>query len=326
MLSLDARILKLLRGANRPLTLAEIAKVTQSVPQLIELRLQELAAAGYQFEQQPHLGCRLISAPDRLIADDLHGLLEDCPLAREILVFSETGSTSDVAAQLGRNGAAEGLIVFAEHQTSGRGRLGRKWDSMSHQGLWFSMLLRPALPPHLWTRLTTWAAVAVAEAIEELIQIPATIKWPNDVFINGKKAAGILIETFFASERFAVAGIGLNVNQEQFPDFLPNAISLRQAGGTSLDRQQAAATLIRHLDHFYWRAADDFDGILQKARVRSHLLGKWIEIQNANEKITGVAEDLNENGELILRIPDGTLRFLSGGEVTVASMRPVPYQ
>ena len=96
---------------------------------------------------------------------------------------------------MAREGAAEGLVIFAETQTAGRGRLGRRWESDSHKGLWFSVLLRPRFSTALWTRIATWAAVAIAEAIEAETACRAQIKWPNDIYIGGKKVTGILIES-----------------------------------------------------------------------------------------------------------------------------------
>ena len=159
-----------------------------------------------------------------LNAEALGALL---PLARrvgrEILVLAETGSTNDVAAQLGRAGAPEGLVVFAERQTAGRGRLGRKWESAAHKGLWFSLLLRPTFALADWARLTTWAAVGIARGLEEALPgFRAAVKWPNDIYLLGKKAVGILCESVAGPGGYAVVGIGVNVNhtREDFPQEL----------------------------------------------------------------------------------------------------------
>ena len=112
----------------------------------VEAGLARLRGAGFDIESKPGLGCRLLAAPDRVIADELYSRLDGCSLAREILVFEETSSTNDVAAKLGRQGHAAGVAVFAERQSAGRGRFGRRWVSPGHEGLWFSLLLRPALP------------------------------------------------------------------------------------------------------------------------------------------------------------------------------------
>lgn len=222
MKTLDARLLALLRETAVHQPVGECAAQLHATPAQIRERLAGLRMAGYEIEDRPGLGLRLIAAPDRLIADDLSAQLGACGLVREIVVFAETGSTNDCAAQLGRQGAPGGQVIFAERQTSGRGRFGRRWDSASHRGLWFSMLLRPSLAVPQWPRLTTWAAVAIAMAIEKQTGERAMIKWPNDVFVGGRKVAGILIES--GADRggapFAVVGIGVNVNHEA-GDFPP---------------------------------------------------------------------------------------------------------
>ena len=208
MKSLDARILRVLRAASVHLPGADIARETDSTAQLIESRIAELRAAGYDIEKRPHLGYRFVAAPDRLIADDFAAALAGSRLAREILVFAKTGSTNDLAAKLGRGGAAEGLVIFAEQQTAGRGRLGRRWQSESHKGLWFSLLLRPRFALPLWTRLTTWAAVAVAEGIEETVKCRAMIKWPNDIYVDGKKRSASSRKVSWTNRRSTLPWLG----------------------------------------------------------------------------------------------------------------------
>jgi BirA family biotin operon repressor/biotin-[acetyl-CoA-carboxylase] ligase len=323
-MTVDARILRALRKAEQHLTQSELAGETQTSPAELANRIAELNAAGYEIEFQPHLGYRLISSPDRLIADDLTAMLDGTRIGREILVFHETSSTNDVAARLGRSGSAEGVVVFAERQTAGRGRLGRKWESASHKGLWFSILLRPGIPYSEWARLTTWAAVAIARALERVLPgCHAAVKWPNDIHLNGKKAVGILFENVAAgSSSFAVAGIGVNVNhtQEDFPEeFAWRATSLREVAGHSLDRQQVTVALLQELDRLYDAAQNDFAVILAEAEARSCVLGHWIEVQGVTGKISGQAEALDPDGSLRIRLADGRTMAVSGGEVTVAS-------
>ena len=139
MKSVDTGILRLLRGTSGHLPAVELAKTLSVAPEIIAAGIAELKTAGYDIEEHPHFGYRFISAPDRLLACDLAGMLDGVRLAREILVFKKTDSTNDVAARMGRDGAEEGLVIFAEEQTAGRGRLGRRWESESHMGLWFSL-------------------------------------------------------------------------------------------------------------------------------------------------------------------------------------------
>jgi len=302
-------------------TNCELSERCETQPGKIASRIAALREAGYEIEEHPHFGFRLLAAPDRLIADDLAAMLDGCTLVREILVFQRTDSTNDVAAQLSRSGSAEGAIIFAEAQSAGRGRLGRKWDSPAHEGLWFSILLRPKIPIQEWTRLTTLAAVAIAQGIESVIENRAAIKWPNDIYLGDKKAVGILIESHAGENGFAVLGIGVNVNQTQFPGVLADrATSLRQFTGHVFDRQLVAVAILRELDALYPKMRDRFSEIVAAAEARSYLRGRKIECEFAGRRICGVAETLDENGALILRNPDGSTVTLHSGEATIASI------
>lgn len=327
MKSFDARLLSALREAGVHLPASDLATLMGEPAALVRQGIAELGAAGFEIEDRPGLGYRLLAAPDRLIADDLCSRLGPCPLIREILVFEETGSTNDVAAQRGRQGAAPGLAIFAERQKAGRGRFGRKWESASHRGIWFSLLLRPNLPMVQWPRLTSWAAVALASAIENETGLKATIKWPNDVYVEGKKVAGILIESGLDEngQPFAVVGIGLNVNHEQedFPEeLLSRATSLRIAAGEVQDRSAVAVAIFRELNRYYPRIEADFPAIVAQASARSFLLGRWIQLQAGEGLIAGVAEELDADGHLLLRQSDGSLHRLTAGEVTVVGSQP----
>ncbi len=322
MIPLDVRLLRALRETRVHLPAGDLAGQLGERADAILARLAALSAAGFEIEDRPGFGFLLTAAPDRLIADDLTARLGPCGIAREIVVFEETESTNEVGTQLGRQGAPGGLAIFAEHQTSGRGRFGRRWASASHCGLWFSLLLRPALPEALWARLTTWAAVGVAAAIEQSLGAKAVIKWPNDVFLGGKKVAGILAESGSDTNGcpFAVVGIGVNVNQTA-GDFPPElralAGSLREDTGTVIDRSALATAILRALDTRLPLLGGDFESVIAEARSRSFLLGRWIQVRAGEVVTEGMAEQLDENGQLLLRTADGSLTTLFAGEVTV---------
>lgn len=316
-LGVDARLLRTLRGAGIHLPSSELAAQIGASAEQVEQALGSLREAGFDFEKKPGLGWRLIGCPDRVIADDLWSRLPEGELVKEIIVFQETGSTNDVALRLGREGHAGGVAVFAERQTAGRGRFGRRWESVERAGLWFSMLVRPQWPVPEWALLTTWAGVAVARALDGFARKPVQLKWPNDVQIGGKKAAGILIESAVDSrgQMFAVVGIGVNVNQEEFPDELSDrAVSLRQVVGSAQDRAQVAAAILSELAT-NWPALDA-TALISEAASRSAILGSWIRLHSGAEIFEGMAENLDTTGRLLLRMPDGALRAMAAGEVT----------
>ena len=178
-------------------------------------------------------------------------------VGREIVVFRETDSTNDLAAQAGRDGVAEGIVFFAESQRAGRGRMGRQWVSPPGRNLLFSVLLRPAaVPAERWPELTFCAALAVAETAERFTGRTARVKWPNDVLVEGRKVAGVLLEAHHAQPPgFVVVGIGLNVLQgaEDFPPELRDrAGSLAMLGSADgWCRQEVAAFVLARLNDQY---------------------------------------------------------------------------
>lgn len=189
---------------------------------------------------------------DRLIAAELRAALKDCRIGNEIVVVEETGSTNDLAWEAAERGATGGFAVFAERQTKGRGQYGRRWESAPYQGLWLSVLLRPALTLRESPKLTSLLAEIVSATIAEETDCAPTIKLPNDIYIAGRKVAGVLVEGRTASDGsyVAVAGIGINVNQtiEDFPEELrATAGSLAMATGRPIARGKLAIALLHNL-------------------------------------------------------------------------------
>ncbi len=321
-LSLDARLLRELRATAVHLLPGDFADALGVPRGQITEAITRLRDAGFDIEEKPGIGCRLLASPDRLIADDLHARIGESTLVREILTFEKTSSTNDIAARLGREGHAGGLAIFAERQTAGRGRFGRRWDSAAHAGLWFSLLLRPKFPTPLWPRLTTWAGVSVAAAVERATGLRAQMKWPNDILVGGKKIAGILTECSSDATRsmFAVVGIGLNVNHDAMPsDIADRAASLRQLTGRALDRSALAAAILGELTARLPDVDAHFSNILDEAARRSTILGNWIRLDAADITFEGRAESLDAEGNLLLRLADGTLRTMTAGEVSSRS-------
>ena len=196
-----------------------------------------------------------MSPIDRLEAETLRAALSPCLIGREIVVLAQTTSTNDVVAQMAAE-HAEGLVVIAEKQTTGRGQYGRRWESAAGKGLWLSLLLRPEIAVADSGRISDFVARAIAATITEEIGVPATIKPPNDVYVNGCKVSGVLVEMRVETGGgyCAIAGLGLNVNQarDDFPPELrETAGSLALAAGHSLDRFALVVALLRRLDHDY---------------------------------------------------------------------------
>jgi BirA family biotin operon repressor/biotin-[acetyl-CoA-carboxylase] ligase len=193
---------------------------------------------------------------DSLVAEDLRADLGTAVIGHEIVVLERTGSTNDAILQIANANPREGLVVFAEHQTDGRGQRGNRWESAARKGLWFSILLVPRIALASSPRLTTWAAEAISAVIENKFSLAPTIKPPNDVQIDGRKVAGVVVEMRARAKaaHLAIVGIGVNVNQsrEDFPEELQDrAISLSMALGRHVNRQRFAIALLQELDRTY---------------------------------------------------------------------------
>ena len=202
---------------------------------------------------------------DQLIADQLKSELPNVVIGREIIVLQQTSSTNDAILQVispqeaavsSPASVTEGLVVFAEHQTAGRGQRGNRWESATGKGLWFSILLRPEIHLSNSGRLTIWAIEAITDVIRTEWNLEPAIKLPNDVQLFGRKVGGVLVEMRAQDKaaHVAVVGIGININQsrEDFPVKLQDqAISIAMAVGRQVDRQKFAKALLRNLDLTY---------------------------------------------------------------------------
>jgi len=324
-LSFDARILSALRAAGSgAVSGAELAQSLGVSRAAVWARIQELRSLGYDIAASPHLGYRLVSAPDVLHADDLIPRLGPVRvIGRDIRVFQETTSTNDIVEKLARDGLAEGVAVFAESQTRGRGRLGRPWVSPPARGLWFSVLLRPNLRPQEATQLTVVAATALLRGLRTFTGLPAEVKWPNDILVRGRKVAGILTELSAELDhiKHIILGIGVDVNLSisEFPPELRRvATSLRIESGRAWDRADLAIVLLRELDSDYARlAAGRFEEVADEWEAACSTLGRQVSVSWGEHRIRGRAEALDSDGSLLVRTQHGRLERVVGGDVTI---------
>jgi len=192
----------------------------------------------------------------RLEVEALRPALSECTIGREIVVLEETTSTSDALLQMATPNTREGLVLFAEHQTAGRGQRGNVWESAAGKGLWFSILLHPKIEIKDSARLTSWAADMVAATIRDSTFLNAIVQPPNDIYIDGRKVAGVLVEMRAQKNapHIAILGIGLNVNQtpRDFSEELrKRAVSLAMLRRRPLDRHLLAVALLQNLDRTY---------------------------------------------------------------------------
>lgn len=228
--------------------------------------------------------------------------------------FDTVGSTNDVARTLAWTGEPEGTVVVARTQTAGRGRMGREWVSPPG-GLWFSVILRPIAAPHDVPLLGLAAGVAASRGIERACGVQVGLRWPNDLIVARKKVGGILAEAG-PEIRWVVVGVGVNADPE--PDLLPEgATSLSAVVGEPVDRAALLRAILTEIETWYEAfRGEDRATILRQWRERSTTLGKRVRVYLPSGTYQGVAEALDEDGALILRLPDGRTKRIIAGEVT----------
>jgi BirA family biotin operon repressor/biotin-[acetyl-CoA-carboxylase] ligase len=324
-MSLDSQILRALRDAgSRSVSGAELSQQLHVSRAAIWARIESLRTLGYEIQASPHQGYRLCNAPDLLHADDL--LLRLGPtrvIGRDIRVFHQTTSTNDVIEKLARDGVKEGVVIFAESQSKGRGRLGRKWLSPAGKGLWFSILLRPEMCPPQAIQLTVASATAIRRAIEAVTTARAEIKWPNDILLGGKKVAGILTEMNAELDRirYVVLGIGIDMNlglADFPPELRKTATSLKLHLGRPVSRSDLAVAALRELDADYTRVCTgQFAAIANEWEAHCRTLGHEVAIRTGEREIRGRAESLGEDGALLVRTEHGHLEQVIGGDITL---------
>lgn len=327
-MTLDTQIIAALRSNTAGVSSSDLCNKLGITRAAIWARIESLRNQGYEIIASPHIGYRLVRSPDKLNADDLHAQIPSKQIiGRDLCVLEQTTSTNDEADRFARQGAREGLAVFAESQTRGRGRLGRIWSSPPRKGVWASILLRPPFTPAETTRITVMSAVSVARAIQQQTGLKPEIKWPNDILLKGRKTAGILTEMQAESDHvnYVILGIGLDVNQTQadFPaEVKPVATSLKIESGRAFSRTDIALALLRELDSDYRRlCAGKFSAIAEEWEGLCTTLGKEITVTVGNQQHRGRAESLDPSGALLLRTVFGRLERIIGGDVSIQKNR-----
>ncbi len=239
-------------------------------------------------------------------------------VGRRLLHHTSVSSTLDVARREAEGGAPEGTAVVAEEQTAGRGRLGRSWVSPAGANLYVTLVLRPSL--ERLRSLSMVASLAVAQAVETTTRLSPRIKWPNDLLVAGRKLAGVLIDTELSGQmpKYSLVGVGLNVNLDvqAIPEIASIATSLRQELGHEVSREEVLAAFLNRFEALY---VESERGTAVYEAWRSHLetLGRHVRVTSGDQVEEGLAEDVDAEGNLILRRPDQSRVTVVAGEVTL---------
>jgi BirA family biotin operon repressor/biotin-[acetyl-CoA-carboxylase] ligase len=284
-------------------------------------QIERLRRQGYRFEAVPRRGYRLIARPEKLDVARILRTLQTEWLGRSIKYLEQVDSTNTLAHQLVAKGEAQGTLIVAEEQLSGRGRMGRSWHSPAGKGIWMSFILRPDIPLLFTPQLTLLTAVAVCRAIRAVGSAEAGIKWPNDILIGGRKVCGILLETSAEEDRLlhVVAGIGVSVNltEDDYPPELRSiATSLLIETGRRVSREELLCRILQEWESlFSLYRAEGFSPVRTLWETLSVTLHRPVRSVTPQGVIEGTALALDESGALIVQTADGQLHKLYSGVV-----------
>jgi BirA family biotin operon repressor/biotin-[acetyl-CoA-carboxylase] ligase len=257
---------------------------------------------------------------DLMVSDEIKAGLGTEVLGRVIISYAQTSSTNDIAMELAADGMQEGTLVVAEGQTSGKGRRERRWISPVGTSILASLILRPPIATHEAHIVTLISAAAVAQAIRSVTQLPALIKWPNDVIVNGRKVSGVLTEmrTDAGQISFIVVGIGVTVNipRDRFPtEIMEVATSLSAELGSHVSRIALLQEILRQLEHRYVKLkARENDTLVAEWKNLSATIGRQVSISLPRRIARGHALDMDETGALLIRVNTGQIQRITADE------------
>ena len=325
-MSLPKGVLRVLYdNQGRWVTETSLCEVLRVPAETIRELVQGLQNEGYQVQNLPDKGYRLVFRDFLLPEEVSRGLMSHVFGCRGYFYYREIDSTNKRALELAADGYPEGTVVVAETQTAGRGRRGRTWHSPPHYGIYLSVILRPKLPVREVPRVSMVIGVAVAETLEVEFNLPARIKWPNDILINNRKVAGILSEVVTSSEGVdcIVTGIGLNINNplQDFPgDLRTDPTSVRAENEIPVSRVRVLQNLLMRLENRYFQLlGGDFSGILNKGKSLSMVLGQEVKYDMPGGLDVGQAVDIDDNGFLLVKDKSGKIHTVTSGEVYLSS-------
>lgn len=301
---------KLLESGENFISGGELSRALNISRNAVWKAVKALESEGIIIESVTAKGYRLGSS-DILLPELIPG--------RNAVILKETDSTNNYAKKLASRGEPEGTVILAETQSGGKGRLGRKFESPGGCGLYMSLILRPKFDISLAPLITSAAAVAAAEAVEELCGCAADIKWVNDLYVNGRKICGILTEASLSMEmnalEYAVVGIGINTASHDFGELSSRVTDLESETGVRVNRCELCGKIADRLD--FWMNNMEKRLHLGEYRRREILTGNMITANFGGKTVTGKALGIDENANLVIEPENGGNLALTSGEASL---------
>lgn len=319
---MKAEILRLLKESSSYLSGQQLCDQFQVSRTAVWKVMEQLKKEGYTIEAVRNKGYRLLDSPDVMSKAEIESLVTTKWAGRQVVYYDETDSTNVQAKAAGERGEAHGTLFVADRQTSGKGRRGRSWESPSGHSIYMTILLKPEIAPVKAPMLTLVMALAVADGIQDAVGVDTQIKWPNDIVLNKKKICGILTEmsTEIDYINYVVIGVGINGNQETFPEELKEtATSLKMETGKQIRRSEVIAAVMARFEQYYEQFAKDQDlsGIRKAYEERLVNRDREVRILDPAGAYEAHAKGINNTGELIVELADGTEKEIYAGEVSV---------
>lgn len=316
------KILNLLRTSRSGfLSGEELARKCGISRTMVWKHIQALEKDGFMIEAMPSQGYRIVSEPDLLREHDIKQRLKTKLIGKELHLLPEVASTNTFGMELASKGSPEGTAIIAETQTRGKGRLGRTWISPKGN-LYLSVILRPDIPLHKAPLITLMGAVAIASAINAACNIRPSIKWPNDIFVSNKKVGGLLTEMSAEQDRIKhiVLGIGIDVNMDLAvlpPEVRAQTTTLALESGQRVDRTQLLRHILASLEEWYQVYLRNDAGVLSEWEKFNMTIGNRVMVSGQGDVLEGLAQGIDSEGRLILRLDDGSLKQVAAGDVTL---------
>lgn len=283
-----------------------------------------LREEGYDIESVNKKGYRLIgSQKDLLNPQNIYHNLKTVIIGKNVIHLESVDSTNDYLKKIG-NDVQEGTVVISEEQTKGKGRLGRNWQSKSKEGIWMSIILKPEIIPYKAPFITLIAGAAIVKALNNL-QVPAKIKWPNDIIINDKKVSGILTELSAEIERinYVVVGIGMNVKNLNFDKELEEKATSLHKENYYLSRVEIVSQILYEFENLYndYIANDYKEDTIKICKEYSAIINKDVYIIKGDEKELVKCIDISDSGNLIVRDSNNNVQEILSGEVSIRGVK-----
>jgi BirA family biotin operon repressor/biotin-[acetyl-CoA-carboxylase] ligase len=321
---INAKILELLRSKSHEyISGEELSKELDMSRTAIWKHINALREFGYHIEAITSVGYKLVSSPSLLLPLEIKNGLKTKTLGQNIHWEYEVNSTNTLALQLAEEDAAEGTVVISESQKHGRGRMKRDWISQAESGIYMSIILRPQFVPAKAPYITFISAIALVESLQQVLDIEARIKWPNDVMISGKKTAGILTELRAEMEgiHHIIVGIGINVNNTRFPKELRDKVtSLSAEVGQKISRVPLIQAFLESLEYWYQIVCGPHpERGFERWRELSCTVGNDVEVNLGEKVLKGRATRLDPGGSLFVMQDNGEEYEVLAGDVTMVA-------